>query len=74
MDEVLLTRIEAKAHRMYQWAEEHNAGGLAEIDILAEEFIPDLIAAIRRLKRENHLLSLSRGIPSAVGRDCHEGH
>lgn len=31
--------------------------------------IPDLIAEVRRLRRENHLLNLSRGVPSAVGLD-----
>ena len=34
-----------------------------------QQAIRDVITEARRLRRENHLLHLSRGTPSAVGRD-----
>lgn len=37
--------------------------------MLAEDMVPELIAEVRRLKREVHLLNLSRGVPSVVGSD-----
>lgn len=35
--------------------------------VLAEDMVPDLLAEVRRLKRENRLLSLSRGVPDTLG-------
>lgn len=51
----------------HQTSDQHEA--TATFVAHAREDIPDLLTEVRRLRRENHLLSLSRGIPSTVGLD-----
>lgn len=62
--------------RMEDWrmteerlAEIEDSSGKVRIGPDFDVTVSQLIAEVRRLQRENHLLSLSRGMPSIVGGD-----
>lgn len=62
MDEKRLAEIEARHEVLLP-----HAGELGMQSITAD--LGALLTEVRRLRRENHLLNLSRGVPSIVGGD-----